>query len=92
MRNPNSTMMEVWTQAHDNLKALKKWEHRTMKDELLIITEYYMEQKGYSAKFMKESLIAGDSLIKKTYPCGWYARFPYEYAFGKLILGGDQIT
>jgi len=40
-------------------------------------------------KFSKESLIADDSKVKATYPCGWYARFPWEYAFGRKILGRD---
>ena len=40
-------------------------------------------------KFSKESLIAEDSKVKQCYPCGWYARFPYEYAFGRKILGRD---
>jgi hypothetical protein len=40
-------------------------------------------------KFSKESLIAEDSKVKWCYPCGWYARFPYEYAFGKKILVCD---
>jgi hypothetical protein len=39
--------------------------------------------------FSKESLLKEDSRVKRTYPCGWYARFPYEYAFGKKILGRD---
>lgn len=37
----------------------------------------------------KESLLKDDSKVARTYPCGWYARFPYEYAFGTKILGVD---
>lgn len=40
-------------------------------------------------KFSKESLISDDSKVKLCYPCGWYARFPFEYAFGRKILGRD---
>jgi hypothetical protein len=38
---------------------------------------------------MKESILREDSPVKRCYPCGWYARFPFEYAFGQKILGVD---
>jgi len=37
----------------------------------------------------KVSILSADSKVAKTYPCGWYARFPYDYAHGVKILGSD---